>query len=211
MYWILHDKRGAPKFVFSEKAFQRLAELLAHARSSDARQFHMNNCCFTAGFRALSASTLSSVDRLGGKKVFKLCQLLSSTCLNANDMTRGDAWKRCICWRTVLLRNEAHSMKAYHATPSVWKSENIQIITTSTAASSLSYCFVAVWRNELTCCSWTFRSMRARRLHAEPRDIGSEMFGDQGDVRNERNCPPLPTPPRPGPLQNAAKSENTTA
>ena len=42
--WVLQDKQGVPEFVFSDKAFQRLAELLGHARSSDARQFHMNNC-----------------------------------------------------------------------------------------------------------------------------------------------------------------------
>ena len=46
---------------------------------SDARQFHMNTCCLTAGFRALSPSTFSLADSLGGKNVFNLCQLLSST------------------------------------------------------------------------------------------------------------------------------------
>ena len=35
---------------------------------SDARQFHMNNCCLTAGFRALSPSTLSFADSLGWQK-----------------------------------------------------------------------------------------------------------------------------------------------
>ena len=69
----LQDKQGTPEFVFSENAFQCFEEFLGRARSSDARQFHMNNCCFTAGFRALSPSTLSFADSLGGKSVFK-CQ-----------------------------------------------------------------------------------------------------------------------------------------
>ena len=73
-----------------------------------SRKFHMSNCCFTAGFRARSPSMLSFANKLGGKTVFKLCQLLSSTCLNSNDMTRQDARRRCICWRTVLLSYDAH-------------------------------------------------------------------------------------------------------
>ena len=63
--------KGTPEFVFSENVFQPFEEFLGRARSSDARQFHMNNCCFTAGFRALSPSTLSFADSLGGKSVFK--------------------------------------------------------------------------------------------------------------------------------------------
>ena len=73
MRWVLQDKQGMPEFVFSENVFQRFEEFLGRARSSDARQFHMNNCCFTAGFRALSPSTLSFADSLGGKSVFQ-CQ-----------------------------------------------------------------------------------------------------------------------------------------
>ena len=118
MRWALQDKQGTPEFIFSENAFQCFEEFLGRARSSDARQFHMNNCCFTAGFRAPSPSTLSFADNLGGKSVF-----VSSTCLNANAMTRGDA-----CGGA--------SAGAVRATPPAWKSTNIQIITTSAAASS---------------------------------------------------------------------------
>ena len=70
MRWVLQDKQGTPELVFSENVFQRFEEFLGRARSSDARQFHMNNCCFTAGFRALSPSALSFADSLGGKSVF---------------------------------------------------------------------------------------------------------------------------------------------
>ena len=80
MVWVLQDKQGVHQLVFSQQAFQSVEELFGRARSKrDARQFHVNTCCLTAGFRALSPSTFNLADSLGGKNVFKVCQLLSST------------------------------------------------------------------------------------------------------------------------------------